>query len=52
MSSLDSRAGAGLYSDGRSRGGSALPVGAAGRSRGDAGSSIVEWGEGADGGGR
>lgn len=52
MSSFDSRAGSGLYSDGRSRGGSELPVGVAGRRRGEAGSSVVEWGDGADGGGR
>ena len=51
MSSFDSRAGSGVYAEGRSRGGSGLPAGAAGRSKGEAGSSVVEKGDGADGGG-
>ena len=52
MSSFDSRSGSGLYSDGRSKGGSAPPADVAGRKRGEAGSSVVEKGDGADGGGR
>lgn len=58
MSSFERRGGGGLYADGRRRGGNGegdgLPpsVAVAGRSRGEAGSNVVEWGEGADGGGR
>lgn len=53
MSSRDRRAGGGLYADGRSSGGSASLGGVvAGRSSGDAGLSVVDKGDGADGGGR
>ena len=51
MSAVERRSGSGLYADGRSSGGSG-PVGVAGRRRGEAGSSVVDKGDGADGGGR